>query len=398
MRQLRFALELSKRHILAVVTITMLASPVWAYINGEHYDSLDADKQRLKMLGWTSAFEHYLSTSALPDKAALRRTANGLVGQALHHLPEEDAAKVSTETKQEIARIAREAFEQASMEVRQIIKTGQVGSLRYQVGALSWHRYSVTYDRDNQPRKKGQWGGLVPFVALRSTDRVRWAEAKIAVALYTLPADTKIFFDGEPTTQTGPSRDFVTPSLEVGKNYQYEILARWQEKGKEVTQSHRVSMTGGDSVNVAFGPVTTNPVHCKWVRYTGGRKTAEACSFAYSLDRKTVVKVLSKGTGLDDKLIRLYEAATDKPLGPKITLHGHRVTALAVSPDGKTIATGFHSEYNRHYALVRVWDATSGKEIGGYYDGHFPHLDEVFDLTFFQNGKFVLIIALPKKE
>src|SRR6185437_5794218 len=172
MRQLRFALELSKRHILAVVTITMLASPVWAYINGEHYDSLDADKQRLKMLGWTSAFEHYLSTSALPDKAALRRTANGLVGQALHHLPEEDAAKVSTETKQEIARIAREAFEQASMEVRQIIKTGQVGSLRYQVGALSWHRYSVTYDRDNHPRKKGQWGGLVPFVALRSTDRV----------------------------------------------------------------------------------------------------------------------------------------------------------------------------------------------------------------------------------
>ena len=39
-----------------------------------------------------------------------------------------------------------------------------------------------------------------------------------------VPADAEVWFNGDPTKQTGEQREFVTPTLPVGRAYQYEIL------------------------------------------------------------------------------------------------------------------------------------------------------------------------------
>jgi hypothetical protein len=44
--------------------------------------------------------------------------------------------------------------------------------------------------------------------------------------------------------------------------------------------------------------------------------------------------------------------------------------------------------------LVTVWDATTGERVG-LYDA--TNRGEVFDLSFFQNGKYVLITGLPEE-
>ncbi len=250
-------------------------------------------------------------------------------------------------------------------------------------------RYSGdTYRRGS----KVSSGGLAPFVALMPAGRARSMEAQITV--HGMPAEAEIFFGGEPTTQRGRQRVFFTPVLEVGKNYEYEVVARWQEKGQEVQRVRKVSMTGGDAVDVDFYN-HKHRINCKWTRYTGKSKGAESCSFAYSPDRKTVLRVVEKGDANSDSSIRLFDAATDKPLGPKLRVGlGPRVTALAVSPDGKTVAAANGPRYQKDNIFVTVWDATTGEEVGSYMG---TRLREIFDLAFFQNGNFVLIIALPEE-
>jgi uncharacterized protein (TIGR03000 family) len=387
MRQARCVLGLSKQRILAGVTVAVLTFPVWAGIGIQNNDPLSGEKMRLKVAGWAGTFGPNLPESSLPDKTELERAANQLLDASANYLPREIAAKVSMEIKREIARIAGEAFEQAILEEQQTIKIGQTGSLRYKVGALRY--YGDTYRRGT----KVSSGGLAPFVALMPAGQARSLEAKITV--YGMPAEAEIFFDGKSTTQTGGQRDYFTPPLEIGQTYEYELVARWQENGKEVKRSRRVSMTGGDAVRVDFYD-HGRQVHCMWKRYTGSLKGAEAYSVAYSPDRKTVLRVVEKGDLNSDSFIRLFDAKTGKPLGPMLRVGlGPRVTALAVAPDGKTVAAANGLRYQKDNIFVTVWDATTGKEVGSYRGP--PALDEVFELRFFQDGKYVLITALPRQ-
>lgn len=390
MRQARCTLRLSKPRILAVVTVAVLTSPAWAEINVRKLDPLNAEKERLKAAGWMGTFGANLPQFDLPDKAKLQRTANQLVGWSTDYLPKEIAAQVSMEMKHEIAQVASEAFEQAVLEEQSIIKVGQTGPLRYKVGVVRYagNIYPSGY------HKVSFVGGLAPFVALIPAGRARSMEARITIQ--GMPAEAEIFFDGEPTTQRGDQRNYFTPSLEVGKIYEYEIVARWQERGKEVKRSRQVTLTGGDAVLVDFSN-RKRWINCKWTRYTGSRKAAEACSVAYSPDRKTVLRLVEKGDGNSGSLIRLFDAETGKPWGPKLAVGlGPRVTALAVAPDGKTVAAaGNGQRYQKDRILVTVWDATTGERVG-LYDA--TNRGEVFDLSFFQNGKYVLITGLPEER
>jgi uncharacterized protein (TIGR03000 family) len=67
-----------------------------------------------------------------------------------------------------------------------------------------------------------------------------------------VPADAEVFFDGEPTTQKGSERLFITPPLRAGKKYNYDVLARWKDKGKTVEQTRKVEVTGGTNVRIDF--------------------------------------------------------------------------------------------------------------------------------------------------
>jgi uncharacterized protein (TIGR03000 family) len=75
------------------------------------------------------------------------------------------------------------------------------------------------------------------------------AEAQITILV---PADAEVFFDGEPTRPRGPERLFVTPPLDIGRKYRYDILARWRQGDRPVEQTRQVPVTGGARVRVDF--------------------------------------------------------------------------------------------------------------------------------------------------
>lgn len=78
----------------------------------------------------------------------------------------------------------------------------------------------------------------------------RLAEPAPAAALLRVlvPADADLWFDGRPSTRTGAERLFVTPPLESGHGYVYEIRARWP--GANNTRA--VHVRPGDRVTIDF--------------------------------------------------------------------------------------------------------------------------------------------------
>jgi len=71
-----------------------------------------------------------------------------------------------------------------------------------------------------------------------------------------VPADAEVWFDGTKTTSTGPVREFQSPALAPGQKYSYQVRARWQENGHEVTQTQNVDVKAGADIDVGF-PVPT---------------------------------------------------------------------------------------------------------------------------------------------
>jgi uncharacterized protein (TIGR03000 family) len=65
-----------------------------------------------------------------------------------------------------------------------------------------------------------------------------------------VPESATIWFDGEKTTQTGTFREFISPALEPGQKYSYEIKAVWVENGQEVSRLRRIDVYAGDRTMV----------------------------------------------------------------------------------------------------------------------------------------------------
>jgi uncharacterized protein (TIGR03000 family) len=72
------------------------------------------------------------------------------------------------------------------------------------------------------------------------------------------PADATIWFNGTKMSSAGSVRQYASPSLTPGNQYTYEVQARWNENGHEVTQTQRVHVSAGAHVNVNF-PVAPMP-------------------------------------------------------------------------------------------------------------------------------------------
>ena len=78
------------------------------------------------------------------------------------------------------------------------------------------------------------------------------AEQATAEITILVPANAEIFFDGQPTTERGAQRRYVTPPLNVGEKYTYAIRARWREGGRVVEQTRNLEVTGGARVRLDF--------------------------------------------------------------------------------------------------------------------------------------------------
>src|SRR5262249_48369023 len=69
----------------------------------------------------------------------------------------------------------------------------------------------------------------------------------------TVPADdAKISFDGSMTVQRGKQRQFVSPPLQPGRAYTYDVQVSWKQDGREVTRNRRITFHAGDVVNLTF--------------------------------------------------------------------------------------------------------------------------------------------------
>jgi uncharacterized protein (TIGR03000 family) len=81
-----------------------------------------------------------------------------------------------------------------------------------------------------------------------------------------VPENAEIWIDGAKTARTGTYRQYVTPPLESGPKYTYDIRARWTENGKEVVRDRKLTFFAGDRLMVNLRdpakktPSQTSPV------------------------------------------------------------------------------------------------------------------------------------------
>lgn len=78
------------------------------------------------------------------------------------------------------------------------------------------------------------------------------APADAAVIGVRVPPGAELRFDESVTRQTGPYREFVSPTLAPGKDYTYEVRARWTEEGRVVERSRSLTVRAGDRLMVNF--------------------------------------------------------------------------------------------------------------------------------------------------
>jgi len=67
-----------------------------------------------------------------------------------------------------------------------------------------------------------------------------------------VPAEATVWIDGNPTTQTGANREYVTPALTPGQNYSYQVKARWMDNGQPVEKTQKVTFQAGNQVQLNF--------------------------------------------------------------------------------------------------------------------------------------------------
>src|SRR5206468_454636 len=80
------------------------------------------------------------------------------------------------------------------------------------------------------------------------------APAKIVV---TVPAGAKLTIDGYVSTQTGSTRQLVTPVLQPGQTYVYTMVAETTQNGQPVQQTQTVQVRAGQTTPVNFTFSTT---------------------------------------------------------------------------------------------------------------------------------------------
>jgi uncharacterized protein (TIGR03000 family) len=80
----------------------------------------------------------------------------------------------------------------------------------------------------------------------------RSAGSRAVTVNVSVPAGAEIAFDGTKTAQTGARRAFVSPPLAAGQDYVYVVTAKWQEGGREVTKTRRITVHAGDVINLNF--------------------------------------------------------------------------------------------------------------------------------------------------
>jgi uncharacterized protein (TIGR03000 family) len=78
------------------------------------------------------------------------------------------------------------------------------------------------------------------------------AEPAPATIRVHLPADAKLYFDGEATHSNSSVREFETPLLEPGKTYCYQIVGKVVRDGRTITARKEVDLRAGEVTEVTL--------------------------------------------------------------------------------------------------------------------------------------------------
>jgi len=95
------------------------------------------------------------------------------------------------------------------------------------------------------------------LVRLKDTDQKAAPQAKKdapklqpVTLMVRVPADAQVWLNGTKTTSKGTVREFVSPPLETGWKYSYEIRARWTENGKAVERTRALRVQPGQKLDI----------------------------------------------------------------------------------------------------------------------------------------------------
>jgi uncharacterized protein (TIGR03000 family) len=78
--------------------------------------------------------------------------------------------------------------------------------------------------------------------------------SKTAVIRLRVPVEARVSFNGAATSQSGSLRTYVTGALEPGKDYSYQIQARWTEGGRALDATRTVTFRSGDRLTLNLTP------------------------------------------------------------------------------------------------------------------------------------------------
>jgi uncharacterized protein (TIGR03000 family) len=70
--------------------------------------------------------------------------------------------------------------------------------------------------------------------------------------LLRVPGNAQVFFEGQPTTERGSVRAYVSPPLEPNKEYTYDVRAQWTQNGQQRNETRHVRVRAGARVQVDF--------------------------------------------------------------------------------------------------------------------------------------------------
>jgi uncharacterized protein (TIGR03000 family) len=87
-------------------------------------------------------------------------------------------------------------------------------------------------------------GGIAP--ANHPAEQVAYLHVRVS------PPHAEISFEGSKTAQIGTSRLYVSPPLNQGQNYSYDIRVSWNNNGQVVTQDRKVIVRAGDRLSIVF--------------------------------------------------------------------------------------------------------------------------------------------------
>jgi len=79
--------------------------------------------------------------------------------------------------------------------------------------------------------------------------------ARVSVSL---PADGKLFIDGQPIPNVADGKVFQTPELRPDREYTYEIRAEVVVDGKVVSRTRHVTLSAGDVIRADFSTLGNN--------------------------------------------------------------------------------------------------------------------------------------------